>query len=151
MLDHIVTAAEQKIPPQLALKLPPTSDAVVPSGRKDVVFWPQGGNSYSSTGVRSFSFRVSSDSAWLSTPSLMVALSVTETSSNANVLHCPAHSLIDRVTCRAAGTEISSCRAVPYRKAVNGVDARGYYRRPGDRSRSPGRWNVDSEKSVTKK
>ena len=106
MLDQIVTAAEQKIPPQLALKLPPTSDAVVPSGRKDVVFWPQGGNSYSSTGVRSFSFRVSSDSAWLSTSSLMLALSLSDASSVTNALHCPAYSLTDRVTCRAAGTEI---------------------------------------------
>ena len=45
MLDAIQSAADQKIPPQLSLKLPATSDAVVPGGRKEIVYFPQGGNS----------------------------------------------------------------------------------------------------------
>ena len=94
MLDSLISASEQRIPPQIQLRLPPTSDAVVLGGRKEVVHYVQGGNSYSPNGVRSWSWRVSSDSDWVDTSSFYVKLTVTENSGAANVIHMPAASMM---------------------------------------------------------
>ena len=92
MLESYTASAPQVLGDSLSFKLPSTSDAIVPGGRREAILFPQGGNSYSRTGVREVSFRIGGDGATMLDPSqgLFLRFKIADTSGATNALNLPA-------------------------------------------------------------
>lgn len=109
-LDSFADSAPQSLGEPLQFRLPSTSDAVQNGGRRETVFFPQGGNQVSSTGVRECSFRIGADAATMLDPSqgLFLKFKVTDTSGSANTMNLPAWGVWSKIVIRCAGVEVES-------------------------------------------
>ena len=110
MLESYTASAPQVFGDSLSFKLPSTSDAIVPGGWREAILFPQGGNSYSSSGVREVSFRIGGDGATMLDPSqgLFLRFKISDTSGSTNTMNLPAYGVWSKVVLRCAGVEAES-------------------------------------------
>ena len=106
MLDSYVDSAPSALGDSLQYRLPAASDAI--GNRREAVYFPQGGDLYSSTGVRECSFRIGSDSAMLDVSAgVFIKFRISNLDTvHANTLNLPAYGVWSRLNLRAAGTEV---------------------------------------------
>ena len=110
MLESYADSAPQALRDNLSFKLPSTSDAIAPGGRREATIFPQGGNTYSSTGVREVSCRIGRDGDTMLDPSqaLFLRFQATDTSGATNTMNLPAYGVCSKCVPRCAGVEAES-------------------------------------------
>ena len=109
-LDAFADSAPQALGDPLQYRLPGTSDAVAPGGRREAVFFPQGGNQYSASGVRECTIRLGADSSTMLDPNqgIFIRFRVTDSSGSTNTMNMPAWAIWSKVVIRCAGVEAES-------------------------------------------
>ena len=107
MLESYTASAPQVLGDSQSFKLPSISDAIVPGGRTEAIVFPQGENSYSSTGVRGCSFRVGRDGAAMLDPSqgVSICLKMPDTSGSTHTMNLPADRVWPKVALGYEGVE----------------------------------------------